>query len=689
MPCFYFPYFYYSVRFDTPHPKELSFQGIFTCRVIVELGKKMYNTSKDISQGDVVAMASTRSFREYVASRFYNNFIDAISTFIGDDIDGIGLHLSRVHTVGEWEIYGLDIKSISVNNLPGMEIQFDTIIDADFYVREADYHRDEDEETHQWFLVSCLGDLESFDNIQIIKTTVYGVKNKILAPMSDSLVPIISKDQLEDVATNFLRRNYPEALSTPMAVDPTMLAARMGLSVQVRQITTDFSVFGQIFFHDTTMEVYDSQAGRAEMAEVKGKTIVVDPQNFFLRNLGSVNNTIIHECVHWDLHRKAFQLEWLYNKNAAQIQCKVVGGIKDSTARSATDWMEWQANALAPKIQMPLIPFKRKAFELLNKYRIIMDTDERVDVLEPTIDELALFYGVSRLAAKIRMIDAGYEDAVGVFIYIDGHYVTPHRFRKNSIRRDQTFSISIRDAVVERVLSPKLRDKIDSGNYLFIDSHLCLNHSKYVRLGEDGKAELTKYARLHMDECCLIFDLTIDAKSSGSYGKQFFTECVLYRDASSNIIFIPHYSSSNKENPDHAKMLKDYNKDLLDISRKLPMSFSGMLDALIKWTGMKEEDLAEAAELSTRTIQRLRNNEPNNVTIETVMQLCIGMKLPPSLSYRLIQASGNSFLVNEQHIMYQFLLGSCYTNSVEDCNDKLIEQGLNPLCKIKTKKSSK
>jgi len=146
-------------------------------------------------------------------------------------------------------------------------------------------------------------------------------------------------------------------------------------------------VFGQIFFHDTTMEVYDSQTGRAELAEVKGKTIMVDPQNFFLRNLGSVNNTIIHECVHWDLHRKAFQLEWLYNKNATQIQCKVAGGIKDSTARSATDWMEWQANALAPKIQMPLIPFKKKAFELLNKYRIIMDTDERVDVLEPTIDE--------------------------------------------------------------------------------------------------------------------------------------------------------------------------------------------------------------------------------------------------------------------------------------------------------------
>ena len=30
---------------------------------------------------------------------------------------------------------------------------------------------------------------------------------------------------------------------------------------------------------------------------------MVDPANFFLRNLGSVNNTIIHKCVHWEKHR--------------------------------------------------------------------------------------------------------------------------------------------------------------------------------------------------------------------------------------------------------------------------------------------------------------------------------------------------------------------------------------------------
>lgn len=74
-------------------------------------------------------------------------------------------------------------------------------------------------------------------------------------------------------------------------------------------------------------------------------------------NLGKVNNTIVHECVHWDLHRKAFELERLYNKEASRIKCQVAGGVEENSW-TATEWMEWQANALTPRIQMPMAMFK-------------------------------------------------------------------------------------------------------------------------------------------------------------------------------------------------------------------------------------------------------------------------------------------------------------------------------------------
>lgn len=46
-----------------------------------------------------------------------------------------------------------------------------------------------------------------------------------------------------------------------------------------------------------------------------------------------------------------------------------------------------------------------------------MGTSELIDVMEPVIDALALFFCVSRLAAKICMIDAGYEETIGTFTY--------------------------------------------------------------------------------------------------------------------------------------------------------------------------------------------------------------------------------------------------------------------------------
>lgn len=97
---------------------------------------------------------------------------------------------------------------------------------------------------------------------------------------------------------------------------------------------------------------------------------------------------------------------------------------------------------------------------------------------------------------------------------------------------------------------------------------------------------------------------------------------------------------------------------------------------------MTEEELAEAADMSEKTIQRLRNSEPDNVSIETVVQLCIGMKLPPVLSGCLIRASGKNFMMTEQHIMYQFLLNSCYHMGINECNDMLLAQNLKPLGKL-------
>ena len=46
--------------------------------------------------------------------------------------------------------------------------------------------------------------------------------------------------------------------------------------------------------------------------------------------------------------------------------------------------------------------------------------------MDLVIDDLSQIFGVSKLAAKIRLSELGFNDAKGSLIYLDEHYVPCH-----------------------------------------------------------------------------------------------------------------------------------------------------------------------------------------------------------------------------------------------------------------------
>jgi hypothetical protein len=121
-----------------------------------------------------------------------------------------------------------------------------------------------------------------------------------------------------------LKRYYPEALIAPTPVNPRVLAERMGLELHEQEITEDGTVFGQIYFRDTET--------------VKAGSILVDPMAYFLRNLGSVSNTIVHECVHWDKHRKSFEFQRLLDNSMSRLAVRCRAASKKSKPKPSGGW---------------------------------------------------------------------------------------------------------------------------------------------------------------------------------------------------------------------------------------------------------------------------------------------------------------------------------------------------------------
>jgi DNA-binding Xre family transcriptional regulator len=630
-------------------------------------------------------MSNNRSFKAYIFNRFYNEFYEAIRVFISDNISNLGIDSWHVDQIDETYLEEIDIKHVYINDLPNMKIAFDVLIEAIFEIHEIDRRNDRFDEVSNWFKISCSANLEvDLDDFEIEYVEIYSHKENQLKPLSDTLVPIIKKEDLEKVAEDFLNIYFPDALKNPMYINPAELAEKMCLSVELKHITDDFSTFGQIFFVDTETSYYDKDINEYKITNVTAGTVFVDPDAFFLRNLGSVNNTIVHECVHWHLHRKAFHLERLYNKDATQIQCQVIGGVKDSAIQASADFMEWHANALTPRIQMPFYQTKIKASEFIRYYLKQKPGARIIDVMEYVIDEIANFFMVSRLAAKIRMIDIGYEEAIGTFTYIDGKYVKPHTFKKGTLKKNQTFSISEVDAIIQGFLNPQLKEKLESGNYIFVDSHFCINHSKYIQYDFWGQPSLTDYARYHMDECCLIFDITFN-KPVSSFNEDFYYKCILFKDATADIIFQAQFSDSsiNDDIDAQAKAIISYNKDNANILQSMPGNFPGALVYLMNRFNITVEELAERTFLDTRTIQRLRNDHSYTTTIETIIAVCIGLQLSPPISNRLITISTCSLGIGEEHMAYHYLLTSYYTKPIIECNALLQRMNLKPLTKEK------
>ncbi len=631
-------------------------------------------------------MAKLNSFRDVIKDRFYDEIFNELTAFVEENPSAIEKNTYTVQRPDEATLDSYDIRMIDITKSQGNEIRFDVIVVAEIEIAETVRRNRETDSTEQWFKISCSAKLDDgLKDFSVLDISVYSYRSFKAVNVSEYLVPIISKEQLDDVAETFLEKYFPEALTQPMAVTPNVVAERMGLDIQEVHITKTCTVFGQVYFSDCEIQYYDSDARAYKPLHVKRGTILVDPNVYFMRNIGSMNNTIIHECVHWELHKNFFELEKLYNREARSISCQVKEGVRPEKHRTPLDWMEWHANSIAPRILMPAKQTRQKIEELIDKNKRVLQSDNIADIMESVVFELAEFFEVSRIAAKIRMIDLGYTETIGVLTYIDDHYISNYAFERSALKNNQTFTIGIQDSLFEYATNPDFRKLLDSGKYVYVDAHFCINDTKYIRRNEYGQADLTDYARQHIDECCLVFD--IKTRKNERYGVKYYKECVLFRDAESDTVVETKYSNTthNATIDQRAEELKKIGaeaKQVAGIYRQLPSTFADTLVVHMDRLKYTEEALAENALVTAKTIQRMRNDMKYKPKLETVVAVCIGLQLHPVLSIDLVAKAGHSFKqFDEEHIIYQWLLNTKYQCSIYECNEILRANNCKVLCK--------
>lgn len=420
-------------------------------------------------------------------------------------------------------------------------------------------------------------------------------------------------------------------------------------------------------FKDTKVEVIENDQLVSKPFS-KG-SILVDKDVVYKRNVGSFNNTVIHECVHWELHKVFHEVRMILDNKYSVASSWTEDNLADSSMWSPLDWMEWHANGIAPRILMPKVQTKIKIRELFQTLTLVNPDISRSELVREVVDELAEFFNVSKQAAKIRMIDLGFKEANGVYNYLDDRYMHNFAFELEAFDNGSSYTITSNDLCFEYCFNESFRQIIDGNKFLYIDNHLCLKDKKYISMTKDGPV-MTDYAYEHMDECCLLFK--VKSKKYTTISDEDYYDYVLNRgvtresEIKADFVEILQNPSLMDQLPP-LEMVR-LSKNISDLLKELPFEFSGTLRSHRKRKKCSQLLLANIVGITEKTLRGYETKEDNLPKLELALAFCFALKLMPPISEDMLEKAGHKLTKIHQHQVYKLLLSTSYYKPLAEIN---------------------
>lgn len=632
--------------------------------------------------------------KEHLESPFASRMYAYVSRFPGvlglKEADGADLGINRVTVESVWPL-----------ETPGSMVIFYVSLSVSAYVHEASKYRYFTKEVY----AKCQGDMaKGLSDWEILDVGAAMPAASSLSLLDDGLMPEWTYEELEDRAVDFLCRYMPQVLEGgpyEMTVEPEALARRLGLSVLAHGISSDGSVFGQMYFQEGEVSLYDSAVGQRVSRKIAAGTIVYDPAVLRERNQGALNNTIVHECVHWVYHAKPFWLEkWCAKGDVSQE-------VSLDSRLDSSEGIEKQASQLTPRIQMPRPLVEERLRREKERYEEQFHRSNIRLMMPWVVDKLAHQFQVSQQAMRIRLLQLGHMEADGAAVYLDGSYVLPYGFREGSLGLHQTFSISLADAMAVHKRNKNFRELLSTGYFVYVDHHFVFYDEKYVVRNEDNCLMMTSYALDHMDECCLIFDVWYETQ----YGLAD-RSCHGFNHQSLGVSTKAKQEGPNEENPNDVaamekikrgkairdeiqqymvqmtgdpkqclRLLMDWKESEYVLLPDEIKDFQKKRDAMNRYIANQDMNqvaqiqdaifskqincLAREAELAPKTIQRMVTREVDS-KLETVAAICLALHLYPTVSEKLIHVLGCYYVpdVIEEHWYIQFGLQTLFAKDI-------------------------
>jgi hypothetical protein len=324
---------------------------------------------------------------------------------------------------------------------------------------------------------------------------------------------------------------------------------------------------------------------------------------------------------------------------------------------SGEDWMEWQANGIAPKILMPKIPTMRKIKEVATAHGYIDSYEPDHVKLMAIIDELAAFYQVSKQAAKIRMIELGYPEAMEVYNY---------DFNCTLLSNE----ITLADSYAEYETNEDFKTLFDMGLFRNVEGYFVIDTPEYRTESVDGGYTLTQYARENLAESTLNFEYNIAELFEFNRANGVLYREKLKREARTpQGIFAPKY---NQAIIDKALEKVDALQKEIDA---LKAFFGETASQTIKRLMENQKPKWNRSIFSTKTglngglFSKINTVRDKQLKLPVIVSICVGLGLPQEISHQLIKQAGIHLRSdNIEEVFYTRVISGVLPNDIHAIN---------------------
>lgn len=214
----------------------------------------------------------------------------------------------------------------------------------------------------------------------------------------------LSRDDIEKIAESVICQYKERYLPTHRMcymVDATELAEMLGFKIEYVHITKDGSILGQTSSGRIWTEIFDDSMNKV-FFELDGSTILVDKR--LLSNpkiAGRKNFTIAHEIAHQIINRRYPEMYDPQNRTFCDYRRSV------KPKKKIVDWHEWQADALAAALLLPMDALLDSMFMFGLGKKMKMLSRKYSDTRYKLFCEMADYLQVSRTALSYRMEQLG------------------------------------------------------------------------------------------------------------------------------------------------------------------------------------------------------------------------------------------------------------------------------------------